>query len=64
MMRTHEELLEILGEAEIAYCSLVFWGQYHDRLDPGKSTTDEAYASLLDFQNGWLACKELYKIND
>jgi hypothetical protein len=63
-MFTSDEVLELLGEAEIAMVSLDFWIKYHDRLDPGKSTTDEAYASLLSFQNGWLACKDFYKIQD
>ena len=62
-MKTHSELLELLGEGELASVSLTFWLDYHDRLDPGKSTTDEAFAALLAFQNGWLACKETYKIN-
>lgn len=63
-MRTHEELLEILGEGELAHISLTFWIDYHDRLDPGRSTTPEAFEALLAFQNGWLACREMYKISD
>lgn len=63
-MRTTEELWEILGEADMAMISAEFWFNYHDRLDPGKSTTEEAYSALLAFQNGWLACKNFYKIRD
>lgn len=63
-MRTHRELLELLGEAELADISLSFWMGYSDRLDPGKSKTDEAWAALLGYQNGWLACKEAYNINE
>jgi len=62
-MHTPDELLEILGEGELANVSMTFWLDYHDRLDPGKSTLPEAYAALLAFQNGWLACKEFYKID-
>jgi len=63
-MRTHAELLEILGEGELVYVSVEFWQSYHNRLDPGKSTLPEAYDALLAFQNGWLACKEFYNIRD
>ena len=63
-MRTPDEIAEILGKEEIVSVSMKFWLEYHDRLDPGKSTTDEAYTALLAFQNGWVACKETYKIND
>lgn len=63
-MRTHAELLEVLGEGELAYVSAEFWLNFHDRLDPGKSTLPETYAQLLAYQNGWLACKEFYNIRD
>jgi predicted dehydrogenase len=62
-MKTSDEIAEILGEQEICSVSMTFWLEYHDRLDPGKSTTEEAFAALLAFQNGWLACKEAYSIN-
>lgn len=63
-MFTTEELWEILGEADMAMISADFWFKYHDRLDPGNSKTEDAYAALLAFQNGWLACKNFYKIRD
>lgn len=63
-MFTTEELWEILGEADMAMISADFWFKYHDRLDPSKSKTEDAYAALLAFQNGWLACKNFYKIRD
>lgn len=63
-MFTTEELWEILGEADMAMISADFWFKYHDRLDPDKSKTEDAYAALLAFQNGWLACKNFYKIRD
>lgn len=63
-MKTYEELLEQLGEGELANVSFTFWIDYHDRLDPSKSTTREAYEALIMFQRGWLACKEQYNISD
>jgi hypothetical protein len=63
-MYTPEEILEILGEEDTTMISADFWLEYHDRLDPGKSKEPEAYASLLAYQNGWLACKNFYKIRD
>lgn len=63
-MYTTDELFEILGEADMAMISAEFWLNYHDRLDPGKSKQPEAFDALLAFQNGWLACKETYKIRD
>lgn len=60
-MRTHAELLELLGEGELAKASMVFWLNYHEQ---GKLTENEAFKALLVFQNGWLACKETHKISD
>lgn len=54
----------IENDAELAFVSAEFWMKYHDRLDPRRSETDEAFNSLLYFQQGWQACKEFYKIND
>jgi hypothetical protein len=62
-MYKNSELLEVLDEGELVYVSAEFWFKYHDRLDPGKSTLPEAYDALLAFQNGWIACKEFYKID-
>ena len=63
-MYTTDELFEILGEEDMAMISADFWFKYHDRLDPGKSKQPEAYDALLAYQNGWLACKNFYKIRD
>jgi hypothetical protein len=60
-MRTPDEISEILGEPEICSVSMTFWLEYHQ---PNTMTKEEAFASLLAFQNGWLACKEAYKIRD
>lgn len=60
-MHTHDELLELLGEGELANLSMTFWLKYHPQ---GGMTEEEAFTSLLAFQNGWLACKEFYKIRD
>jgi hypothetical protein len=63
-MFNSDELMEILGEEDMVMVSADFWRKYHDRLDPGKSKQPEAYALLLAYQNGWLACKNFYKIRD
>jgi hypothetical protein len=63
-MYTTDELFEVLSEEEMAMISADFWSNYHDRLDPGKSKQPEAYDALLAYQNGWLACKNFYKIRD
>ena len=60
-MRTYEELLEILGEAELTSISMEFWMNYCELLDK-LSNDPKAYQDLLAFQNGWLACKDFYKI--
>ena len=67
-MRTYEELLEILGESDMAMISADFWFNrdsskfipvnIHDL--PNHSVWKELNA----FQNGWLACKNFYKIRD
>lgn len=62
-MRTYEELLETLGEAEMARISMEFWMNYCELLD-NLSNDPKTYQDLLAFQNGWLACKILYKIKD
>jgi hypothetical protein len=63
-MHTPEEIMEILGEEDVAMISQVFWLKYHNRIVPGKPVPTAAYAQLLAFQNGWLACKDFYKIRD
>jgi hypothetical protein len=63
-MLTSDEILEILGEEDVVLTSQVFWLKYHNRIVPVKPVPTAAYAQLLAFQNGWLACKDLYKIKD
>jgi hypothetical protein len=64
-MRTYSELLDILGEGEIADVSATFWLHYHEsKPNTSNYLTETNFAALLAFQNGWLACKEAYKIND
>jgi hypothetical protein len=60
-MKTSDELMQILGEPEICSVSMTFWLEYYPQ---GNMTKEEAFATLLAFQNGWLACKEAYKIRD
>ncbi len=68
-MYTHSELMEVLGEAELAYVSHIFWTT---RTSSGellpKNISDHpdhpVWKELLAFQNGWLKCKQDYKIND
>lgn len=54
----------IEDEGELAYVSAEFWNKFHDRLDPTWSHSDEAFNSLLSFQQGWKVCKDFYKINE
>jgi hypothetical protein len=63
-MLTSNEILEILGEEDVTLISQVFWLKYYNRIVPGKPMPAGSYAQLLAFQNGWLACKDLYKIRD
>jgi hypothetical protein len=63
-MYTTDELFEVLSEEEMAMISEDFWFKYYNRIVPGKPQPTAAHAQLLAFQNGWLACKDLYKIQD
>jgi hypothetical protein len=63
-MHTSDEIMEILGEEDVAMISADFWFKYHNRIVPGEIPLTPAYAQLLAFQNGWLACKDFYKIRD
>ena len=63
-MFTTEQILELLGEEDMAMISMDFWLKYHNRIVPGKTPPTAAYAQLLAYQNGWLACKTFYKIRD
>ena len=66
-MYTTNELLEVLGEAEMARISADFW---FSRDNPSFPVNIHDYADhpvwkeLNAFQNGWLACKNFYKIQD
>jgi hypothetical protein len=67
-MYTHSELMEILGEADMAMISADFW--FHrdsTELLPkhiGDHPKHPVWKELLTYQNGWLACKNFYKIRD
>lgn len=63
-MYTPDEILEILGEEDMVMISADFWFKYHNRIVPGQTPTTAPYAQLLAYQNGWLACKNYYKIRD
>lgn len=67
-MYSHKELLEILGEAELGFVSMIFWtNREHTELLP-KNIRDHpdhpVWEELRYFQNGWARCKQDYKIND
>jgi hypothetical protein len=65
-MYTTNELLEVLDEAEMAYISADFWFSRENPSFP-VSIHDHpehpVWKELNAFQNGWLACKNFYKIN-
>ena len=67
-MYTHEELTEILGEADMAMISAEFWFSRNSTELLPKHICDyqdhPVWKELLAYQNGWLACKNLYKIQD
>jgi hypothetical protein len=63
-MYTPDEILEVLDEEVVAMISADFWVKYHNRIVPDKPQPTAAHAQLLAFQNGWLACKDFYKIQD
>lgn len=58
----HEQLLEVMGESELAFVSAAFWCGYLPEYH--KFAKDELWEQLAAFQHGWLAAKEHYKIND
>ena len=49
------------NEGEIAYVSNEFWNLLNEKK---AIQTRNAWAALLDFQQGWKACKDFYKINE
>ena len=66
MKYNSKEIEEILGD-EVAYVSAEFFAQNkRNYLNPDyKDDPDHMiWVDLLMFQNAWVACKELYKIND
>lgn len=67
-MRTHSELMEILGEADIAMISAEFWFSRDEHkflpLNIDDLPNHPVWKELLAYQNGWLACKNFYKIRD
>ena len=65
-MLTHEELVDIMGEAEIGYCSLVFWTTRRSKGEVlPKYINDHpdhpVWIELNTFQNGWARCKQDYE---
>jgi hypothetical protein len=67
-MYTTDELLEVLSEADMAHISANFWF-HRDGTGPVlKNIRDRpdhpVWKELNAFQNGWLACKSFYKIQD
>lgn len=67
-MYTHTELLEVLGEADMAMISADFWFNRNSTELLPKYINDKpdhpVWKGLNAFQNGWLACKNFYKIRD
>lgn len=67
-MKTYEELWEILGEADMAMISADFWFNRNSTELLPKYINDKpdhpVWKELNAFQNGWLACKNFYKIRD
>lgn len=66
---TYNEILENLGEAEIAMVSMLFWNNHDGYKTPlPKNIHDYPFHPIWDelkaFQMGWLMCKNEYKIND
>lgn len=64
-MKTHAELIDQLGEGEIAYISHEFWNLFYPigSTVPNEPLSDRAFENLLSFQNGWAACVAFYKDN-
>ena len=52
-----------LEESELAFVSMEFW-MLPENLEPAEGITNQVWDRLLSFQQGWKACKDLYKIND
>ena len=67
-MYTSDELLKILGEADMAHISADFWSSRDSEDLLSKHIYDHQnhpiWKELLAYQNGWLACKNFYKIRD
>lgn len=64
-MYTTKELFEVLGEADMAMISAEYWLNYHEQPDGTTNYLNQSdFDKLLSFQNGWLACKNFYKIRD
>jgi hypothetical protein len=67
-MYTHSELMEVLGEADMAMISADFWFRRDCTKLLPKNIDDLpnhlVWKELLAYQNGWLACKNFYKIRD
>lgn len=68
-MFTSDELMEILGEEDMIMISADFW--FRRDGDAALSPTNiydhqnhPVWKELLAYQNGWLACKNFYKIRD
>jgi hypothetical protein len=67
-MYSTNELLEVLGKADMAHISADFWFSRDSAELLPKHICDHKnhpiWKELLAYQNGWLACKNFYKIRD
>lgn len=68
-MKAYEELLDILGDGELAYVSMEFWMTRDTTSGVLPKYIQEhpnhpIWKELNTFQNGWAACKTFYKISD
>lgn len=61
-MMTYQELVEAMGEAEIAYISASFWGKFFDLPAdrPIGPPTESELRELLVFQNGYYYAQQFY----
>jgi hypothetical protein len=67
-MYTPDELMEILGEEDMVMISADFWFRRYSTESVPTHIYDHqnhpVWKELLAYQNGWLACKNFYKIRD
>jgi len=67
-MLDYEQLVEELGQSEMAMISLIFWTNYSDPVLLPKNLHDHpdhpVWNQLNIFQNAWLLCKQEYNIKE